>query len=125
MLYCILLMPDPTTPHTHHIKVGGRKLVGKQTLVALDTDHIKQYVFATDRLKDIRGASSILDALKRRDMNRIAKEFHAQEVYTNGGSGTFVVDGDESVAKEFVKRVQREYAKQTWNGASISFAVHE
>jgi hypothetical protein len=36
-----------------------------KSLVAMDTDHIKQYVFATDKLKEIRGASSILDRLNR------------------------------------------------------------
>lgn len=32
-----------------------------QSLVAFDTDRIKGYVFATDTLKEIRGASDILN----------------------------------------------------------------
>ena len=47
------------------LEAGGESFVGKRFLVALDTNHIKQYVFATDKLKEIRGASSILDNLNR------------------------------------------------------------
>ncbi len=108
------------------IEAGGKLFVGKKSLVALDTDHIKQYVFATDRLKEIRGASSILDNLNRRVMTSIAKkEFQAQEVYANGGSGLFLIDGDKTVAEKFGQRVQQEYRKETEGGASITFAVEE
>src|SRR6266568_7362 len=108
------------------IEAGGKLFVGKKSLVALDTDHIKQYVFATDRLKEIRGASSILDNLNRRVMTSIAKkEFQAQEVYANGGSGLFLIDGDKTVAEKFGQRVQQEYRKETEGGASITFAVQE
>jgi Cas10/Cmr2, second palm domain len=100
--------------------------VGKQTLVVLDTHHIKQYVFATDRLKEIRGASSILDHLNRRVMKSVAQnEFHAEKVYANGGSGLFLVDGDKEVAEKFGQRIQQEYLQRTRGGASITFAVQE
>src|SRR5437588_3585775 len=97
------------------LEAGGESFVGKRSLVALDTNHIKQYVFATDKLKEIRGASSILDNLNRRVMQRIAddKEFHARKVYTNGGAGLFLVDGDKEVADKFGQRVQQEYSKET------------
>ena len=42
--------------------------MGKQSLVALDTDHIRGYVFETNKLQEIRGASSILDTLNRKTM---------------------------------------------------------
>ena len=68
--------------------------MGKLSLVALDTNHIKRYVFATDKLKEIRGASSLLDHLNRRVMDQIAAHpaFHAQKVFANGGSGLFLLD---------------------------------
>lgn len=96
-----------------------------KSLVALDTDHIKTYVFATDRLKDIRGASSILDFLNRRVMDSVARDFKAKTVYTNGGAGLFLIDGDKAVAEKFGQRIQQEYYDQTNGGASISFAVQE
>ena len=109
------------------IEVGGKSLVGKRFLVALDTDHIKQYVIATDTLKEIRGASSILDALNRRVMKQVAddKEFHAKTVYANGGSGLCLIDGDEQIAEKFGKRIQQAYRERTGGGASITFALQE
>src|SRR5579885_3836445 len=105
--------------------IGGELLVGKRTLIALDTDHIKQYVFATDRLKDIRGASSRLDHLNRRTMLTIAHASRAEEVYANGGSGMFLVEGNREAAEELGRLIQKEYANQTKGGATISFAVQE
>src|SRR5579885_93463 len=105
--------------------IGGEILVGKRTLIALDTDHIKQYVFATDRLKDIRGASSRLDHLNRRTMNAVVNKFQAREVYTNGGSGMFLVEGNREAAEELGRLIQKEYANQTKGGATVSFAVQE
>ncbi|MBE3558155.1 MAG: hypothetical protein IMW89_02895 [Ktedonobacteraceae bacterium] len=94
-----------------------------QTLVAFDTDHIKQYVFATHRLKEIRGGSSCLDNLNRRAMVEEAKKFGAREVYANGGSGLFLVDGDREIAEQFGRSVQEAYERETKGGASVSFAV--
>lgn len=99
--------------------------MGKQTLIALDTDHIKQYVFATDRLKDIRGASSRLDHLNRRTMLDLANKFGTKEVYANGGSGMFLIEGDHDKAERLGQQIQREYIEQTKGGATISFAVQE
>ena len=99
--------------------------MGKKSLVALDTDHIKQYVFATDKLKEIRGASSILDRLNREAMKAIAFRVSpdAKEVYANGGSGLFLVDSDK--AHQFGQGVQQAYSKHSKGGASITYAVQE
>jgi nucleotide-binding universal stress UspA family protein len=101
--------------------------VGKRCLVAFDTDHIKQYVFATDKLAEIRGASSILDRLNRHDMARIAREegFVAYPVYTNGGSGLFLLEGEQTEGERFGRSVQAAYRRQTEGGTSITFAVEE
>ncbi|HZS75773.1 MAG TPA: hypothetical protein VFA41_04105 [Ktedonobacteraceae bacterium] len=95
------------------------------TLVALDTDHIKQYVFATNKLKEIRGASSLLDHLNRDVMDEVAKEYKAELIYANGGSGMFLVPGDKNRAEAFARAIQREYLKQTGDGTTISFGVQE
>ena len=101
--------------------------MGQQSLVALDTDHIKQYIFATAKLKEVRGASSLLDHLNRRMMDLVAlePEFRAQKVYANGGSGLFLVPGNAHLAREFGQRIQREYRKKSHDGASITFVVQE
>lgn len=97
--------------------------MGKKALVALDTDHIKQYIFPTAKLEEIRGASSLLDRLNRSEMERIAGELDLRflKVYANGGQGLFVIE--EERAQEFCQRVQAEYRRQTQQGASITCVI--
>src|SRR5260370_25828829 len=97
-------------------------IVGKYSLVALDTDHIKKYVFATDKLKEIRGASSILDRLNREEMDIIVHEADpdAKKIYANGGSGLFLVATD-SVDK-IRQRIHSEFHSKTFSGATVTFA---
>ena len=92
-------------------------------VIALDTDRIKQYVFATDTLKEIRGASALFDELNRTEMGKIVKTIdqYAQEIYANGGSGMFVVNSEEH-AKEFIKKVKRAYYEQTITGSITGVA---
>ncbi len=90
-----------------------------QALVQFDTDHIKSYVFGTDNLPEIRGASSLLDRLNRQ-IETIGKRFEAKPIFANGGSGIFLVDTKK--AEEFGYAVQKEYRKESGGGASITFA---
>ncbi len=92
-------------------------------LVALDTDHIKGYVFGTDRLKEIRGASSILDRLNRVDMRDLARRCdpEAHVIYANGGSGLFLLA--EEHAEEFVRSIRERYRQQSAGGASLTGAI--
>src|SRR5437762_11671970 len=98
-------------------EAGGKRLVGKQSLVALDTDHIRGYVFETNKLQEIRGASSILDTLNRKTMLETAKleEFGGEVVYANGGSGLFLNEGD---AEEVGQLAEEAYGQQTVRGAA-------
>lgn len=92
------------------------------SLVAFDTDHIKEYVFGTDRLKEIRGASSLLDRLNRDVMRKLAeKSYDGVTIYVNGGSGLFLIDSAKAV--EFGTHVQREYRRLTAGGATITYVV--
>jgi hypothetical protein len=96
----------------------------QKSLVAFDTDHIKEYVFGTDRLKEIRGASSLLDRLNRKEMERVAGIYRIEKeaiIYTNGGSGLFIVDGEN--AENFGKSIQQIYRKRSEGRASITFAA--
>jgi hypothetical protein len=90
------------------------------SLVAFDTNSIKQYVFETDKLKEIRGASSLLDYLNRFKMDQIARRYHATEVYANGGSGLYYVATEH--AGNFGREVQQAYHDETGGRASITFA---
>ncbi len=92
------------------------------SLVAFDTDHIKSYVFGTNKLKEIRGASSLLDRLNRDVMPKLAKEsYGGVTIYANGGSGLFLIDSDK--AEKFGTEVQQEYQQLTAGGASVTYVV--
>lgn len=94
--------------------------MGKKVLVSFDTDRIKDYVFATGRLKEIRGASAILDELNRKYMIEKSRECGAEAIYANGGSGMFTVP--ESSVDAFIEAVEKEYRLRTRTG-SITSAV--
>jgi hypothetical protein len=96
-----------------------------QSLLAFDTDHIKGYVFGTNKLKEIRGASSILDRLNRVKTGEIVKAMDAgaKIIYAYGGSALFVVNVDANEAAQIGRRVQRLYHEETGGGASITYAV--
>src|SRR5690242_11258899 len=93
------------------------------SLVALDTDHIKHYVFVTNKLKEIRGASSLLDYLNRVVMVLEAEDppYQAHKIYANGGSGLFRMPTDK--APEFVRKIKQAYYDVTGGGASITCAI--
>ncbi len=90
------------------------------SLIAFDTDHIKRYVFATNKLREIRGASSLLDYLNRSVMCKLANKHGAKDkIYANGGSGLFLIETER--AEAFGQEVQREYSKFTGGSASITY----
>lgn len=99
--------------------------MGKRSLVSLDTQHIKAYVFETGRLKEIRGASSILDRLNRQEMKRVALQAdqEAMEVFANGGSGLYAMHSDCVAA--FCRSIQGVYQTQTKGSSSIACAVQD
>ncbi len=86
-------------------------------LILFDVPSIKQYVFGTDRLREIRGASALLDRLNREDMGRVLKETLGGEVepiYANGGSGQFLVHNcDADQARQACEAVLRQFMAET------------
>ena len=96
----------------------------KKSLVAFDTDRIKNYVFCTPSLKEIRGASAILDQLNREEM---ASVVGGEQIYANGGSGLFVVDSD--IVASALSAVQHLYQTATHSatitGASVDIPLEE
>lgn len=93
-----------------------------QTLLAFDTDRIKDFVFATTTLQEIRGASSLLDELNRTAMEATicGVDPTARTVYALGGSGMFVVDKDRAEAA--IHAVQRRYRQDSGGAASVTAA---
>lgn len=113
-----------------------------QWLVSFDTDRIKEYLFATQDLSDIREASSLLDRLNNRrdqagqDLLDIVKEiwidFERDNpnhcIYAAGGGAMLLVP-DLDKAKEMIKQVEKFYRRETViasiTGAFIEITNHE
>lgn len=81
-------------------------------LVSLDTDHVKGYVFATGRLREIRGASALLDHLNRDETERLIAAHGGEKIYTGGGSAMATFD-DINQANAFRAAVETLYPQQT------------
>lgn len=77
-------------------------------LVAFDTDKIKSYVFATSKLKEIRGASALLNKLNREDMVTLTG---GKPIYANGGGGLFLLEDGSGIDK--IREVRAQYRKNT------------
>ncbi len=91
-------------------------------IVVFDTDKIKDYVFATNKLKEIVGASAILNYLNK---NRIEKEVHDicgdgnfEKIYADGGGAAFKVPKNKG--DKVIKAVKKLYLRETSGGAHIT-----
>lgn len=93
-----------------------------QSLLLFDTDRIKRYVFATDKLREIRAASAILDRLNRQVMVDTATQRGGQKVYANGGRGLFLADTDQ--LDEIMKKVAAKYRAETFTASVTGVAVN-
>ncbi|MHC1733395.1 MAG: hypothetical protein AB9888_15360 [Bacteroidales bacterium] len=91
--------------------------------VSLDTDKVKEYVFATGRLKEIRGASSLLDYLNRQKTVEIAKNHQGDVIFAGGGSA-IVEFADTQVASEFCSEMSAIYLNETGT-CSITSVIEE
>jgi len=123
--------------------------MSQKFLVLLDTDRIKDYVFATNKLREIRGASAILDELNLESTYQVLKaEFgegnyekengewkynskpiededdniYWQVMFLGGGSGK-ILFAEGNKAREFCRRIQEIYREKTDNAASITAVV--
>ena len=71
-------------------------------VIVIDTPSIKNYVFGTDLLNEVRGASARLDQLNRVETERYLVDQLGKEcveyIYANGGSAQFLIHKSEQVA---------------------------
>lgn len=91
-------------------------------IVVFDTDRIKEYVFATNKLKEIEGASAILNYLNQvrmeEEVRRVCGNNNFTKIYADGGGAAFEVpDGEE---EKVITAVKELYARETNGGASIT-----
>lgn len=104
--------------------------MSKQYLVRFDADKIKEYVFATGRLKEIRGASALVRELTDAPLDRLKLDGRAPTsgrnprlLFAGGASGALLFD-DEGDADTFCRQIERLYRRAT-GGATLSAIVQE
>lgn len=104
-------------------------MVGSYLLVT-DTPSIKQFVFGTDALAEIRGASALLDRLNQQDTFAHLQDAlkpsgaRGEVVYANGGSGQFIVhNGTEEVVRRAIDSVNRHYRQDTGGEVRLAFGI--
>lgn len=88
-------------------------------LVLVDTPSIHKFVFGTDKLAEIAGASGLLDYLNRTQTPEILKPLSPTTIYCNGGKGLFVTDASEEEIKIALQNLQNLYLKETKGGAHV------
>ena len=86
-------------------------------LVVHDVDAIQAYVFATGKLREVRGASALIDQINRRETGRLIRHYHGRQIYLGGG-GAAADFTDESRAQGFCTKVSEIYAEKTWIASS-------
>lgn len=92
-------------------------------LVVLDVPGIKGYVFGTDKLVEIRGASALLDNLNRYVIPELVKKRFGTSrstcVFAGGGAAQFIIeDTPENIRDEF-KTIQGEVYRQSGGALRI------
>ena len=89
-------------------------------IVAIETVKIKEFLFSTNKLKVIRGASYLLDYLNQVEVpkilekNGITKE---ERIYVGAGNAKFFVERDskeeaEQLVKKIISEVKEKYERE-------------
>ena len=89
-------------------------------IVAIETVKIKEFLFSTNKLKVIRGASYLLDYLNQVEVPKILDKNGVKEeniIYIGAGNAKFFVEKDdkdeaEKIVKEIIKEVKDKYEKE-------------
>lgn len=97
-------------------------------VIVVDTPSIKKYVFGTDPLNEIRGASARLDWLNRFEMERCLKEYPGMEcvdkIYANGGSAQFLVEASGiPTVREACASMVRYIREQTGGEVGVVYGI--
>lgn len=97
-------------------------------VIVVDTPSIKRYVFGTDPLNEVRGASAWLDRLNRVEMKqRLCENLgveHVEQIYANGGSAQFVVHQcDENTVEKACKNMVQYVREQTSGEVRVAYGL--
>ena len=105
-------------------------MTGESFVIVIDTPSIKKYVFGTDSLNEVRGASARLDHLNRVEMEKCLCDYltprgvRVEPIYANGGSAQFVVhECDASTARTACTRMVQYIHEQTGGEVRVVYGI--
>ncbi len=94
-----------------------------QYIVVIDVPGIKEYVFGTDRLVEIRGASALLDNLNRKETESFLKnnlgENNVECVFSAGGAGQFIISAEEDRLKTCAEELKEFFVRKSKGGLRL------
>ena len=103
-------------------------MANESFVIITDTPSIKKYVFGSDPLNEVRGASARLDRLNRIEMESCLTKHpdirHVDRVYANGGSAQFLVQADDAAkVKAGCESMVRHIREQTGGEVGIVYGI--
>jgi CRISPR/Cas system-associated protein Cas10 (large subunit of type III CRISPR-Cas system) len=100
--------------YTTNSGMEGEKMSNlHQWLVCFDTDQIKQYLLATNRLKEIRGGSALIAQLDVERKNDLERRYGENNVVYSAGGGAAVLVPTEQEAQALIAKIEREFRART------------
>ena len=86
----------------------------KKYLILLDTDKIHDYVFATNKLKEITGASALIDDLVLHEIPACTETYKFNVIFSNGGTSLIRAENTSEVEVErFIDKIQDKFYEMT------------
>jgi len=95
-------------------------------LVVLDNPGIKEYVFSTSPLVQIRGASSLLDRLNRADTETFLKSLFKDDlecVFSGGGTAHFIIRAPRDRVIDALEKLKGYYFKKSGGGIRLLYGL--
>jgi hypothetical protein len=92
--------------------------VDKKILVSIETVKIKDFIFNTNKLKVIRGASYLLDYLNQKIIKEIVENKAIKKLYVGAGNAKFFVKNEEE-AKNIIDKIMGKYKKYAPNAKIV------
>ena len=105
-------------------------MAGESFVIVIDTPSIKKYVFGSDPLNEVRGASARLDQLNRVDMEKCLRghpdmaKADVDPIYANGGSAQFLVRNcDAPTVKAACASMSQYIREQTGGEVGVVYGI--
>ncbi len=103
-------------------------MAGETFVIVIDTPSIKNYVFGTDPLNEVRGASDWLDKLNQYEMKQCLVDRlgvdHVECVYANGGSAQFLIHKSEEIdVKAACNGMVQHIREQTGGEVGVVYGI--